>query len=359
MDYAISTVLSWATMVRGIEYSITKNEDAVLSILKLAVCYFICDSIHILYKRNYENYMFIIHHVLAAYIGLCGYFGYININALDHYFVTFEFSNLFLNIWSLTNKNKQYPKLNYISFPLVICTYVPARTLILPIVTKDIFMDSWSRGYYGLCAVYTALLVMSFMYSRILLKIAAKKIHLYDLNLEKFWAMFTYVFKVYITLYHIIVHKFILFGIADIIHIIISWMYNISNYSTFYQRLDVVSIHSRMLATNILSWEYTRPNYYTYSWNLAIISWLIKNFKKIDLVKNRNFYALLYILNFLISVYNGLHLIDMYYFLYIYLAWFVWFFRFPECFIDTSFTSIALMHVLIILSDLKIYSLET
>lgn len=346
-------------MIRGIEYSITKSEETVLSILKLAVGYFICDSIHILYKRNYENYMYVLHHILAAYVGLCGYFGYINIHILARYFITFEFSNLFLNIWSLTNKNKQYTWLNYVSFPLVMCTYVPTRTLILPIVTKDIFIDSLSRGYYGLCCVYSSLLIMSLMYSRILLKITSKKIHLYNLNLEKFWAMFTYVFKLYITLYHIIVNKFILFGFADIVHIMISWMYNISNYSTFYQQLDVLSIHSRMVATNMLSWKYTQPNYYTFILNLAILSWLVTNFKKIDLVKNRNFYALIYILNFLISVYNGLHLIDMYYFLYIYLAWFVWFCRFPECVVNTAFTSIALMHIFIILADLKLYFLKT
>lgn len=358
MEYLAPIALSWTTMVHGIEYFKTKSESVVLKTLVLGVSYFIGDALYILLARKKEYYMYIVHHILAAYIGICGYFGYINLHVLAPYFIAFEFSNLFLNIWSLTNKLKKYDTLNYITFPLTLCTYIPTRTLVLPIVTRDIFNDSWSRGRYELCFVYIALLWLSFMYSRILLQITMKKLPKYNLDQEQFWSMFTYVYKLYLTIYHTCVHKFYLFGILDLIHIFISWMYNITHYSQFYQRLDIISIHSRMVASNILSCYFLPPNYYTLFANFVLMTLLVKNFNKIQLTKHRNFYFWLYVSHFVTSVYNGRNLISFWYYIFIIFAGLSWFLRVPERFIKTSFTSLPLMHIFIILSDECIYQLN-
>lgn len=181
MEYIAPIAVSWITCAHALLYDETRF-DISYRIIKMAVAYFIGDAIYIIINRKKEYYGFIIHHALAAYIGICGYIGYINLHILSIYFIVFEFSNLFLNIWSLTNKLKTYTRVSYISFPLTVCTYVPSRTIILPIVSYYIFLDSWIKGYYGLCSIYIALIGLSFWYSYILLKIAFKKLPIYGLD---------------------------------------------------------------------------------------------------------------------------------------------------------------------------------
>jgi hypothetical protein len=171
MEYVAPTCLSWITCAHALYYE--KKHTRLIN--KMAVSYFISDMLYIALLRKREYYKFIIHHLLATYIGMCGYFEYIDPYLLSVYFVTFEFSNLFLNLWGLSRKLK-HRRMRRIMFPLTLCTYVPARMFVLPITTHGVFMDSWLRGYYDLCVVYSIILAMSIYYSAVLLKIARKKI---------------------------------------------------------------------------------------------------------------------------------------------------------------------------------------
>lgn len=349
MEYIAPTLLSWVTCAHALFYDETKL-DYTFRIIKMAVAYFVGDALYIALARKREYYMFIVHHVLAAYIGLCGYFEYINPYLLSLYFITFEFSNIFLNVWSLSRKLRHDS--SNVLFPLMLCTYVPTRMFVLPITTYPVFMDSWMRGYYDLCFVYSLILGMSLYYSIILLKIAYKNLPKYKLDGVKFWSMFTYVFKLYISAYYMFVHNFYFFGIVDMIHIIISWLYNINDYDLEYQRLDIFLINTKIITSNITSAIVTGPNYYTLFINLLTFTYLISAYNTIDLNKYRNFYFLFYALNFFISVYNSVAKLDtMLFFWWFVFGGLIWALKVPERFVNTSFTSLPIMHVCIIIGD--------
>lgn len=175
MEYIAPTALSWITCFYAMKYDKTRI-DLTYRIIKMAVTYFLGDSIYIITKHKTEYYAYIVHHLLAMYVGICGYLGYINPHILSLYFITFEFSNLFLNIWGFTKK--RFPKIKNIPFALTVITYVPTRTVVLPIITRKIFMDSKNKGYYELCLIYCMLYMISFWYSFIILKIASKKLNI-------------------------------------------------------------------------------------------------------------------------------------------------------------------------------------
>jgi hypothetical protein len=178
MEFVAPTLLSWVTCTHALFYDETRI-DYTMRIIKMSIAYYLLDNLYIMYKRKREYYPYVLHHFIALYIAVCAYFGYIDPHLVSLYFISFEFSTLFLNIWSFTNKVKIYPRLNYITFPLTVCTYVPTRMFIVPVTTYYVFMDSWNHCYYDLCVMYVAIMLMSIAYSNILLKITFKKLHLY------------------------------------------------------------------------------------------------------------------------------------------------------------------------------------
>ena len=178
MEFVAPTLLAWTTCAHALFYDKTRI-DYTFRILNLACIYYVLDSLYILYNRMREYYPYVIHHMFAVYIALCTYFGYINYHLVSLYFASFEISTLFLNIWSFTNKVKTYPTVNHYMLPLTVCTYVPARMILVPITTSYVFVDAMNRGYYDLCFIYLAILLMSIAYSNILIKIALKKLPLY------------------------------------------------------------------------------------------------------------------------------------------------------------------------------------
>ena len=339
MEYIAPITLSWLTCSNFLPHR---------RIIQIAISYFISDTVYIITRQKTEYYGYILHHVLASYILGSGL---VETESLWRCLFAFEFSNLFLNIWSLTNKLKTYPRLNHILFPLTLCTYVPTR-LALPMITYTTFADSWANGYYTICFSHSVLIAMSYFYSFVLLKIALRKLPNYGLDGVKFWSMFTYVFKLYTAFYYARVHNLTIYGIVDVFHIIASWLYNMSDYSDTYQKLDILAIHLKMVSTNITSSAFIGPNVYTLFANFLILAYLVKNYRSINLNKNRNFHLALYTLNCLVSSYNPAVKLDtLVFFLVFIMGGMMWALRIPERFIDTSFTSLPIMHICNIISE--------
>lgn len=153
MDVILTTLMSHTTVAQAVYYYGFADEAMKYTmshrVMNIVFFYFIIDSLCVFYLQKHYGYL--IHHTCSLYICYNGIVHNIDPKILTNYFVVLEISNMFLTFRNLKR--------------LRALVYIPFRTLALPIVTRDIFVDSWSRGYYSLCTCYICLLFISYFYA--------------------------------------------------------------------------------------------------------------------------------------------------------------------------------------------------
>ena len=147
-----------------------------------SVSYFAFDMFCIFIIDFQKQYSYILHHLLAIFIGCCMSKMIVSLDQTANYMFVIEFSNLFISVWyvlrEIRKENKKIENKNIkvwvdrISM-LFAATYVPARTIGLTVVTYGLLFSvdtaaiSGERGwiYWTLTGSAFFILAMSFWFS--------------------------------------------------------------------------------------------------------------------------------------------------------------------------------------------------
>lgn len=233
----------------------------------LSVSYFIVDSILILVVDYKTQKLYLIHHILAIFMGMMMYCGVIPLRETVYYMFTIEFSNIAISAWDLVKRARKAQlikleepyilhQLQNILTPILMATYVPARTIILTCASCALLYNLNTENLYLKTAIWLSTVLISFMSYKFAVKvygIGCKNIMQNNPGLLTFTSL-TYVFKAYVSLawfmlvlpestraYGIELGCMLLF--VDFIHIIISLAYS-SSYKPgiFISALDFAAI---------------------------------------------------------------------------------------------------------------------
>lgn len=163
-QYASSVFNVYNTSISCIAYYLTGYSPLVKVTTKAVLHYFVYDTMYIIVKAH-EQWPYIIHHLLSIYIGTMFTRGNIPQSAMIPYILNIELSNIVFVFYSYNGEPKS------LLFPLCI-TYVPLRTFVLTYTTRAMIVSTSDLFLKISCS---ALLVMSYIYSGLLIKKLLKK----------------------------------------------------------------------------------------------------------------------------------------------------------------------------------------
>lgn len=217
-------------------------------VIWFSLTYFVVDSMVILLIDLKNQAFFLIHHAVAFSIGYACLLGISGVTETSQYILVLEMSNVALTVWDLVKRYRPknpgvlVPAYKFIT-PIFMFTYVPLRTIALPIVTWNLYRSITTPSLtihvlFSSCIVF--ILGISYKFS---LKVASiglrvtKESYPYILS----FASLTYIFKAYVSLAWFFIvtpsspfHE-IPFGIAVLVTDAVSIMASL-NYSSFGER---------------------------------------------------------------------------------------------------------------------------
>lgn len=266
--------------IESISHNISQNNMADLGI-GLSITYFIVDSILIIFIDFKVQYLYLIHHIIAIFMGLMMYHKIIPLNVAATYMFTIEFSNIAISAWDLVKRIRKSQifqvedscimyKLQNILTPILMFTYVPARTIILTCSSIVLLYSLNTSNNYLKASILCCsglILYMSYKFAIKVYGIGYKNISQNYPGLLTFTSL-TYVFKAYISLAWFMLvlpssYKYaaapmgIMVLFVDFINIIISLIYS-SDFrpGIFISILDYISICIKIVINGI--YIYTR-----------------------------------------------------------------------------------------------------
>jgi hypothetical protein len=262
----------------GIRHDIVETYMADWGI-GLSVTYFIVDSILIIVVDYKTQKLYLIHHALAIFMGFAMYHRVIPLRETAYYMFTIEFSNIAISGWDLVKRARKAQlvkleepyilhQLQNILTPILMATYVPARTIMLTCASLSLLYNLNTENLYLKMAIWLStgfILFMSYKFSIKVYGIGYKNIMQNYPGLLTFTSL-TYVFKAYVSLawfmlvlpvaslaslaYSIELGFMLLF--VDFIHIIISLVYS-SSYKPgiFISALDFAAVCIKMVVNGL------------------------------------------------------------------------------------------------------------
>jgi len=233
----------------------------------LSTTYFMVDSILIVLIDFKVQYLYLIHHALAIFMGIVMYNKIIPLDITVAYMFTIEFSNMAISAWDIVKRARKAQilqleepsilnSLQNILTPIFMFTYVPARTLLLTCASIVLLYSVNTSNDYLKASIWFCtglILYMSYKFSIKVYGIGYKNISQNFPGLLSFTSL-TYVFKAYISLSWFMLilprssrHKSIILGLmllfVDLVHIIISLEYSSTHDpSVIISALDYASV---------------------------------------------------------------------------------------------------------------------
>ena len=209
-QYALSVLHVWFVIVSGSAYAYRDQlvwQEAFTDWgIWFSLTYFVVDSMAILFDLKNQAF-FLLHHAVAFLIGFSSILGICRVTEISQYILALEMSNVALTVWDLVkrfrvkNPGVLVPAYRFIT-PVFAFTYVPMRTLVLPIVTWNLFLSVSTRSSTVLL-IFSALLVfilgMSIKFSFKVASIGLRVMKESYPHILSF-ASLTYVFKAYVSL---------------------------------------------------------------------------------------------------------------------------------------------------------------
>ena len=369
--------------------------------ISFTLAFFLFDTFFILLKDRSQR-MYIPHHILSIAMCLA-----VEGNAFDDLSVLnlifyAEASNVFLSLWEISRKNKLIPLMNRLydlTTPFFAITYLPIRTIVLPV--SAYFVLSRVKSFHGpIWFSVLFVLILSLWYSTKVWKILVYKVQQYKICNEekpsfidriymtlkspnyKWWPIGTYIFKVYLNiyyLYHVIpgfsnVLPALIIIAIDFVHIFISFLYNIYDHAAIYEKLDYLSINYKICVSglalyiqaadpSLVFWKYCIMATFI---TLFISTLSVMNKRKVpfDLMENKAAGTIFYSLPFVLTTFpimyrHPFEIINFYTSFSMYIIGFVlWIFRVPEVFCPkTLFNSVGWLHVFVILGDVFLFNI--
>lgn len=268
-------------------------------IIGMPIAYFMVDSILIILIDFKVQYLYLIHHAISIYMSLMLYHKIVQFNATINYMFTIEFSNIAISLWDLVKRARKLQQLKLeepillnriqnILTPILMATYVPARSLILTYTTIVLLYTINTSNIYLNASIWISTILILYMSYKFVFKIFGigyKNIIQNSPGLFSFTSM-TYILKLYVSLgwfililptssrYAAIPLGFMVLFI-DFVNIIISLIYS----STYYpgiliSSLDYISICIKIVLNGIYIYARTYVDY-NKSTNYNLWSYLI------------------------------------------------------------------------------------
>jgi hypothetical protein len=238
----------------------------------LSTTYFMTDSILIVLIDFKVQYLYLIHHALAIFMGILMYNKIIPLNITVAYMFTIEFSNMAISAWDIVKRARKLQilqleepsilnSLQNILTPIFMFTYVPARTVLLTCASIVLLYNINTSNHYLKASIWLCtgfILYMSFKFAIKVYGIGYKNISQNFPGLLSFTSL-TYVFKAYVSLVWFMLilpnssrHESITLGLmllfVDLVHIIISLGYSSTHEpSIIISAFDYVSVCKKIV----------------------------------------------------------------------------------------------------------------
>ena len=242
----------------------------------LSTTYFMVDSILIILIDFKVQYLYLIHHALAIFMGLVMHHKIISLDITVAYMFTIEFSNMAISAWDIVKRARKAQilqleepsilnTLQNILTPIFMFTYVPARTVMLTCSSIVLLYNINTNNIYLKTSIWFCtgfILYMSCKFAIKVYGIGYKSISQNFPGLLTFTSL-TYVFKAYISLVWFTLvlpnssrHESITLGLmllfVDLVHIIISLGYSSSfTPDIFISALDYISVCFKIVINGI------------------------------------------------------------------------------------------------------------
>ena len=260
----------------------------------LSVSYFIVDTFLIILVDYKTQKLYLIHHALAIFMGMMMHCGVIPLRETVYYMFTIEFSNIGISSWDLVKRARKAQllkleepyilhQLQNILTPILMGTYIPARTIMLTCASMNLLYNLNTDNLYLKSGIWFStglILFMSYKFAIKVFGIGCKNIMQNCPGLLTFTSL-TYVFKAYVSLawfmlvlpgstraYGIELGFVLLF--VDFVHIIISLAYS-SSYkpSIFISALDFAAVCIKIVMNG--EYIYIRAFIDGNIWNLLVL----------------------------------------------------------------------------------------
>ena len=233
----------------------------------LSTTYFMVDSILIVLIDFKVQYLYLIHHALAIFMGIVMYNKIIPLDITVAYMFTIEFSNMAISAWDIVKRARKAQilqleepsilnSLQNVLTPIFMFTYVPARTVLLTCASIVLLFSVNTSNDYLKASIWLCtglILYMSYKFAIKVYGIGYKSISQNFPGLLSFTSL-TYVFKAYVSLVWFMLvlpessrHKSITLGLmllfVDLVHILISLGYSSTHeHSIIIFALDYASV---------------------------------------------------------------------------------------------------------------------
>lgn len=315
-----------------IAYSGFASPEYYLTYLSASVNYFIIDSLFILGDIQHQWYYWF-HHGIAIFVGMCGDAGYIS-PILIPYMHIIELSNVFLSAWDYTKRNRELIGWHQMLTPMFAWTYIPLRSLVLPyftyqMIAEAVRMAPWTIAL-PLVVAYVAIQAMSWWFSKKLYGIARYKLsgrsgnaiqsrvaQLFAQPDDRWWPVVSYIGKLYLDLWLVLAvlphhpssHWMKLVLWMDLVHIGISWTFNVYNFEPWIERWDALSIHTKIVVNGFYAFGMGgRPHHALNMFNIGLLGRAIDflwspRTQHIPISESKLTYSMSYGIHFLISSY--------------------------------------------------------
>jgi len=252
----------------GIRHDIVETHMADWGI-GLSVTYFIVDSILIIAVDYKNQKMYLIHHVIAIFMGMVMYHRIIPLRETAFYMFTIEFSNIAISGWDLVKRARRVQfikleepymlhKLQNILTPILMATYVPGRTIMLTFASINLLYGLNTQNLYLKMAIWFStglILFMSYKFAIKVYGIGCKNIMQSYPGLLTFTSL-TYVFKAYVSLSWFMLvlpgSSGMMLLFVDFIHIMISLCYSSSfKPGVYISALDYISVCVKIVCNGL------------------------------------------------------------------------------------------------------------